>query len=237
MIKIKQSRVLVLIPLKEKQKYNQIRVQNLLRTYLLISSVLFWFIFSKSSHLPKVYTRTGDRGTSVLLGTGSNRLPKESLIFDVLGTLDELSSTIGIVRSTCSFPLLSKELENIQCSLFEIGSCVAANNRSSRFVFNDSTLIKNLEEQIDKMTEELPELRHFILPGGASQTGSYLHFSRAICRRCERLLTKWLHDQTEEQQDTVMGIYLNRLSDYLFTLARYITYKEGHKDRIYHKSK
>jgi len=195
------------------------------------------FIFSKSSHLPKVYTRTGDRGTSVLLGTGSNRLPKDSLVFDVLGTIDELSSTIGIVLSACSFPEISKELENIQCSLFEIGSCVAANNRSSRFTFNDSTLIKTLEEQIDKMTEELPELRHFILPGGSSQTGSYLHFSRAVCRRCERLLTKWSNDQAEEQQDTVMGIYLNRLSDYLFTLARYVTHKEGHKEITYHKSK
>jgi cob(I)alamin adenosyltransferase len=195
------------------------------------------FIFSKSSRLPKVYTRTGDRGTSVLLGSGPNRLPKESLVFDVLGTIDELSATIGIVRSTCSFPSISKELENIQCSLFEIGSCVAANNRSSRFTFNDSSLIHNLEEQIDKMTEELPELRNFILPGGPSQTSSYLHFSRAVCRRCERLLTKWLHEQTEDQQDTVMGIYLNRLSDYLFTLARYITYKEGHEDIVYRKSK
>ncbi len=88
--------------------------------------------FSKSSSLPKIYTRTGDKGTSVLLGSGANRLSKDSLTFDVLGTLDELSSVIGIVLSTCSFPLISKELENIQCCLFEIGSCVAANNRSSR---------------------------------------------------------------------------------------------------------
>jgi cob(I)alamin adenosyltransferase len=200
----------------------------------------FWSIFSKSSHLPKIYTRTGDQGTSALLGPGPNRLAKDSLVFDVLGTLDELSSTIGIVRSTCSFPELSKELENIQCCLFEIGSCVAANNRSSRFVFNDSSLIKNLEELIDKMTEELTPLRNFILPGGASQTASYLHFSRAVCRRCERLLTKWSNNQIEEeqpQQDTVMGIYLNRLSDYLFTLARYVTYKEGHQEIIYQKSK
>ncbi len=228
----------MLIPLKEKQKYNQIRAQKLPRTYLffIVSINIITFIFSKS-HLLKVYTRTGDRGTSVLLGTGSNRLPKGSLIFDVLGTLDELSSTIGIVRTTCSFPSISKELENIQCSLFEIGSCVAASNRSSRFAFNDLTSIKNLEEQIDKMTEELPELRNFILSGGSSQTGSYLHFSRAVCRRCERLLAKWLNEQTEEQQDTVVGIYINRLSDYLFTLARYTTYKEGHTDIIYHKSK
>jgi cob(I)alamin adenosyltransferase len=196
--------------------------------------------FSKSSSLPKIYTRTGDKGTSVLLGSGANRLSKDSLTFDVLGTLDELSSVIGIVLSTCSFPLISKELENIQCCLFEIGSCVAANNRSSRFVFNDSSLIKNLEEQIDRMTEELPELRNFILPGGASQTSSYLHLSRAVCRRCERLLTKWSNNQIQEgqpQQDTIMGIYLNRLSDYLFTLARYITYKEGHQDIIYRKNK
>ncbi|UJR23985.1 hypothetical protein I4U23_026951 [Adineta vaga] len=192
---------------------------------------------NKSTHLPKIYTRTGDRGTSVLLGSGPNRIAKDSLIFDVLGTLDELSSTLGIVLSTCSLPEISKELENIQCCLFEIGSCVAANNRSSRFVFNDSTLIENLEKQIDQMTEELPPLRHFILPGGGSKTASYLHFSRAVCRRCERLLTKWSNNQTEEQQKTIMGIYLNRLSDYLFTLARYITYKEGHKEITYHKSK
>ena len=197
--------------------------------------ILSRFIFSKSSHLPKIYTRTGDQGSSGLLG--SDRLPKDSLIFDVLGTIDELSATIGIVRSTCSFPDILKELESIQCSLFEIGSCVAADNRSSRFLFNDATLVKHFEEQIDKMTEELPELRNFILPGGSSQTGSYLHFSRTVCRRCERLLTKWLNDQSDEQQDTVMGIYLNRLSDYLFTLARYITYKEGHQDIIYRKSK
>ncbi|CAF4737488.1 unnamed protein product, partial [Rotaria sp. Silwood2] len=195
---------------------------------------------SKSSHVPKIYTRTGDRGTSVLLGSGSNCLSKDSLVFDLLGTIDEFSSTIGMVRSICSFPLILKELENIQRCCFEIGSCVAANNCSSRFVFNDSTLIKNLEEQIDKMTEELPELHHFILPGGSSQTASCLHFARAVCRRCERLLTKWLNNQIEEeqsQQDTIMGIYLNRLSDYLFTLARYIAYKEGHEDLIYHKSK
>ncbi|CAF1168274.1 unnamed protein product [Adineta steineri] len=194
----------------------------------------------KSSQLPKVYTRTGDRGTSALLGSGSNRVSKDSLIFDVLGTIDELSATLGIVLSTCLFPELTKELENIQCRLFEIGSCVAANNRSSRFTFNDSILINNLEEQIDKMTNELPALRHFILPGGGSQTGSNLHFSRAVCRRCERLLTKWSNNQNteeEEQQDTIMGIYLNRLSDYLFTLARYITFKEGHKEIIYQKNK
>ncbi|CAF1671868.1 unnamed protein product, partial [Adineta ricciae] len=146
---------------------------------------------NKSTNLPKIYTRTGDRGTSALLGSGSNRVSKDSLVFDVLGTLDELSSVIGIARSTCSFSEISKDLENIQCCLFEIGSCVAAGNRSSRFVFNDSTLIEHLEKQIDQMTEELPPLRNFILPGGNSQAGSYLHFSRAVCRRCERLLTKW----------------------------------------------
>lgn len=198
------------------------------------------FFSRKSSNQFKIYTRTGDRGTSALLGSGSTRFPKESLIFDVLGTIDELSSTIGLARSTCSFPLLSKELEDIQCSLFEIGSCIAAKNRSSRFVFNDSSLIQNLEERIDQMTSELPELRNFILPGGSSQTGSYLHFSRSVCRRCERLVSHWLHNQSDDEesfQENVIGIYLNRLSDYLFTLARYVTQKDGHEDIIYHKKK
>ncbi|CAF0813120.1 unnamed protein product [Rotaria sordida] len=192
---------------------------------------------NKSVSLPKIYTRRGDRGTSALLSSGPNRLSKDSIIFDVLGTIDELSATIGIVISTCPFPTISKQLENIQCSLFEIGACVAAENRSTRFVFNDSTLIKDLEEEIDKMTDELPPLRNFILPGGSSKTSSSLHFSRAVCRRCERLLTKWLNNQTKEQQETVMGIYLNRLSDYLFTLGRYIAFKEGHKEILYRKSK
>lgn len=135
-------------------------------------------------------------------------------------------------------------MEDIQCSLFEIGSCIAAKNRSSRFVFNDSTLIANLEERIDQMTGELPELRNFILPGGSSQTGSYLHFSRSVCRRCERLVSHWLHHQSSESddeeesfQENVIGIYLNRLSDYLFTLARYVTQKDGHEDIIYRKRK
>lgn len=189
----------------------------------------------------KIYTRTGDQGTSAILGSNRNRLPKDALIFDVLGTIDELSSTIGVVRSTCSFPSVLNELESIQCCLFEMGSCVAARNRSSRFVFNDLSLIHTLEEQIDAMTEGLPALRHFILPGGTSQTASYLHLSRAVCRRCERLFIRWLTDDSEEdespQQDTVMGMYLNRLSDYLFTLARYITYKEGQTEIIWQKQK
>ena len=192
------------------------------------------FVHSKPARLSKIYTRTGDRGTSALIGPGRNRVPKDSLLFDVLGTIDEFSATVGIVRSLCLLPSLLKDLENIQYYLFEMGSCVAAKNRSSRFVFNDASLIDALEAQIDQMTEELPALRHFILPGGPSQTASHLHFSRAVCRRCERLLTKWLNDPNEDeeepQQDTVMGIYLNRLSDYLFTLARYVTYKEGHAD-------
>ena len=189
----------------------------------------------------KIYTRTGDQGTSALLGSNRNRLPKDALIFDLLGTIDELSSIIGMVRSICSFPSVSKDLETIQCCLFEMGACVAAKNRSSRFIFDDSSLILTLEEQIDAMTEELPPLRHFILPGGTSQTASHLHFSRAVCRRCERLFIRWLNDDTEDdespQQDTVMGMYLNRLSDYLFTLARYITYKEGQKEIIWQKEK
>lgn len=189
----------------------------------------------------KIYTRTGDQGTSSILGSIRNRIPKNALIFDVLGTIDELSATIGIVRSMCSFPSVSNDLEAIQCHLFEMGSCIAAKNRSSQFTFNDESLIQNLEAKIDSMTEELPPLRHFILPGGTSQTASHIHLSRAVCRRCERLVVSWLNDHDDEdeipQQDTVMGMYLNRMSDYLFTLARFITNKEGEKEIIWQKKK
>ena len=195
-------------------------------------------ILSRKS-LPKIYTRTGDRGTSVLISTGAKRLPKDSLVFDVLGTLDELSSVIGIILSNSPSASIRTQLENIQHDLFEIGSCVAANNASSRFTFNDGKLVENFEKQIDQMTGELPELRNFILPGGGSPTASHVHLARAVCRRCERLMTKWFNQQTDEdkqnQQPTMMGIYLNRLSDYLFTLARYITFKEAHQEITYHK--
>ena len=183
---------------------------------------------------PKVYTRTGDRGTSVLLSSGVDRVGKDALIFDVLGTLDELSSVIGLVLCSCSIPTVRSELETIQHHLFEVGSCVAANNRSSRFAFNDRQLIVDLEKQIDRMTEELPELRNFILPGGGSQTGSFVHLTRAVCRRCERLMTRWMNESSGGEE-TVMGIYLNRLSDYFFTLARYLTSKEGHQEIVYRK--
>lgn len=161
------------------------------------------------------------------------------MVFDVLGTLDELSSVIGIVLSTCSSTSIRNQLENIQYDLFEIGACVAANNASSRFIFNDPKLVENFEKQIDQMTAELPELRNFILPGGGSTTASHVHLARAVCRRSERLMTKWFNQRSEEekqnQQPTMMGIYLNRLSDYFFTLARYITYKEGHQEITYQK--
>lgn len=117
---------------------------------------------------------------------------------------------------------------------------MAAENRSPNFAFNNLVLIRHLEEHIDQMTSELPQLRNFILPGGSSKSASYAHFSRTVARRCERLLAKWLNSPSQEdrpQLETVMGIYLNRLSDYLFTLGRYLTYKEGHKEITYHRSK
>ena len=188
----------------------------------------------------KIYTRGGDGGTSVLISSGATRLPKSSGVFDVLGTLDELSSVIGVVlssTSSSSFPSICKRLESIQCDLFDIGSCVAARNRSSRFQFNDQRLIDQLEEEIDRMTDELPPLKNFILPGGQSVTGAFVHWARSVCRRCERDMTRWINEEEGQTEDTVMHIYLNRLSDYLFTLARFVTLKEGHEEIIYQKKK
>lgn len=185
----------------------------------------------------KIYTRTGDRGTSVLLASGQNRLRKDSLIFDVLGTLDELSSVIGVALSTCSSSTVREQLQAIQHDLFDIGSCLASSNRSPRFQFKDINLISNLEKQIDSMTEQIPPLRNFILPGGSSPTGSHLHLARSVCRRTERLITKWFEENasTSKDQETVIPIYINRLSDYLFTVARFVTVKEGHREINYFK--
>ena len=111
---------------------------------------------NKRSSRGKIYTRGGDGGTSVLISSGATRVPKSSCVFDVLGTLDELSSVMGVVLSSispASFPSICKQLERIQCDLFDIGSCVAARNRSSRFQFNDQQLIDQLEEEIDRMTD------------------------------------------------------------------------------------
>jgi cob(I)alamin adenosyltransferase len=171
----------------------------------------------------KIYTKTGDRGTTSLFG--GTRVPKHHIRIESYGTVDELNSHIGLLRDQDCDQETKKFLEEIQDRLFTIGSILATDPEKATLKNGKERLnipkiseadITNLEKAIDKMNEELPEMTHFILPGG-HQSVSFCHIARCVCRRAERLSSA-LYDI--EAFDEQVLIYLNRLSDYLFVLAR-----------------
>ena len=172
----------------------------------------------------KIYTKTGDKGETSLIG--GTRVPKHHLRIESYGTIDELNSWIGLIRDQQINNDAVKELLEIQDRLFTIGSLLAADPEKSRMKLPN---IKNedvtfLEHKIDEMNEVIPELKSFILPGGHT-TVSYCHVARCVCRRAERLIVN-LNENSP--LDNKIIIYINRLSDYLFTLARYL----GHQLNI-----
>ena len=172
----------------------------------------------------KIYTKTGDKGYTSLIG--GTRVPKHHLRIESYGTVDELNSYIGLIRDQ-DISVYDKDLlKQIQDRLFTIGSSLAADPEKSRMVIPDlhPSDIELLEKEMDRMNETLPELRHFILPGGSNAI-SYCHIARCVCRRAERLS---VHLAEESTVDEKVNIYLNRLSDYLFTLARMI----GHQNKV-----
>jgi cob(I)alamin adenosyltransferase len=172
----------------------------------------------------KIYTKTGDKGYTSLIG--GTRVPKHHLRIESYGTVDELNSYVGLIRDQNIDQHQRDVLKEIQDRLFTIGSSLAADPERSRMVIPDLKPedIELLEQEMDRMNETLPELRHFILPGG-SNVVSYCHIARCVCRRAERLT---VHLAEESTVDAQVNIYLNRLSDYLFTLAR----KVGNDDNI-----
>lgn len=165
----------------------------------------------------KIYTKTGDKGTTALF-TGK-RVPKYHIRIESYGTLDELNSWLGLIRDQDIDEHHQHVLTKIQDKLFTLGAILATeptkDNRLKipRIVETDSQL---LEKEIDAMNETLPPMTHFILPGGHT-TVSYCHVARTVCRRAERMITL-LHEE-EALPDSVLA-YINRLSDYLFVLAR-----------------
>ena len=185
------------------------------------------------SSLPKIYTKTGDGGKSSLF-TGERR-SKSDIIFEALGTIDELSSHLGLVIATADpdFAYLD-QLQRIQCILQDIGSLVATPNSSARaahkerVVFNDRHT-NDLEEWIDEYTKVLPPLESFILPGG-SLASSNLHVARSVCRRAERRLEPLV---AEKEIEIEAMKYMNRLSDFLFTLARFAAKMDNKEEMIY----
>jgi cob(I)alamin adenosyltransferase len=169
----------------------------------------------------KIYTRTGDAGATSLFG--GSRVAKDDPRIEAYGTVDELSSFIGVARASWPDGPFDDELARVQSDLFNIGAQLAAPG-SDRFSGADSSRAAQLESAIDSMESELPPLTSFILPGG-SAAASHLHVARTVCRRAERRVIS-LHD--EATSGTL--VYLNRLSDFLFVAARYANLKHGVAD-------
>ena len=167
----------------------------------------------------KIYTKTGDKGTTALIG--GTRVSKADLRIEAYGTVDELNSYIGLVRDQEVNKTRLDILKEIQDRLFTIGALLATDPDKSRMKTPDlhEEDIMLLEQEIDKMTAEVPPLRAFVLPGG-HQSVSFCHVARCVCRRAERLAIRL--QEVAEVEDLVIK-YLNRLSDYLFALCRKMT--------------
>ena len=165
----------------------------------------------------KIYTKTGDTGLTSLYDC--SRVSKSSKLIDLIGDIDELNSFIGIIDS-------SVIIKDIQVWLFDLNTIIA--NPKHNYLFDcDNKIIKIIENEIDSLTSKMPKLKNFILPCGN------IHISRAVCRRCERKLVDILELHPHIPNQCL--VFLNRLSDYLFTLARFENINNNN-EIIYKKS-
>lgn len=176
----------------------------------------------------KIYSKTGDKGSTSLIG--GVRVPKNHIRIESYGTVDELNSFIGMVNDMAANTQISEWLREIQDRLFTVGSVLATNpDKEVKMKLPDvhEADVTWLEERIDEMDKQLPEMRSFILPGG-NLASSTAHVARCVCRRAERICVAM--DQEGEYVPELIIKYLNRLSDFLFALARYITKLNGGED-------
>ena len=176
-----------------------------------------------------IYTRAGDKGKTSLVD--GKKVSKSHVRLEAYGTVDELNSSLGIVIANLKDKALTEELIKIQNDLFEVGSQLASSKRDKKIDIYLEKSVKEFENSLDKWTKKLPKLEHFILPGGG-KAGSTLHLSRTICRRAERRVVDLSKKETVDQN---VIMYLNRLSDLLFIMARVINKKEKHKELIWVK--
>lgn len=176
----------------------------------------------------KIYTKTGDKGTTSLIG--GVRVPKSHIRIESYGTVDELNSYLGMVNDMAQNEKISEWLREIQDRLFTVGAVLATNpDKDVKMKLPDvhEHDVQWLEEHIDEMNTSLPEMRSFIIPGG-QLAASTCHVARCVCRRAERLCVS-MQEQEEYIPDLVVK-YLNRLSDFLFVLARYTSHIHGVED-------
>jgi cob(I)alamin adenosyltransferase len=174
----------------------------------------------------KIYTKTGDLGKTSLIG--GTKVPKSHIRIDTYGTVDELNSYIGLLIDYLNDQKIKAQLKEIQDRLFTIGSSLACDpDKQPLMKIPDLKEgdVHLLEREIDKMSEELPVMKNFILPGGHPAV-STAHITRCVCRRTERLCVNMI--EHEVFVDPLVIKYLNRLSDYLFVLARFI----GHLSNV-----
>lgn len=164
----------------------------------------------------KIYTRTGDKGQTSLIG--GTRVPKHHIRIEAYGTVDELNSWIGVIRDTANNDNINEQLISIQNTLFTIGSHLANDPEKSKMKLPEITEaeVKSLEDAIDAMDAQLEPMKHFVLPGGHIAV-SNCHVARCVCRRAERCI---IHLSEEFAVEEIIVRYINRLSDYLFTLSR-----------------
>jgi cob(I)alamin adenosyltransferase len=173
----------------------------------------------------KIYTKTGDKGTTALIG--GTRVPKSDLRIESYGTVDELNSWVGVAMDHFTDDASRNTLREIQDRLFTLGSALACDPEKEpklRIPDLHAADVTLLEKEIDRMNETLEPMRSFILPGGAPIV-SFLHVARCVCRRAERLCVA-LQDSDPSLEVLILQ-YLNRLSDYLFVLARYAAHLGG----------
>jgi cob(I)alamin adenosyltransferase len=177
-----------------------------------------------------IYTRTGDKGKTSLFG--GKRVLKSDVRVDTYGTIDELNSVIGLVIANMQtkHKKIAHELEKIQHDLFAIGAYLA--NPKAQASKNLSERVKEFEKMIDIQTKKMPELKNFILPGGG-MTGAELHQARTVARRAERQLVALMQ---KEILDEKVITYINRLSDLLFSTARFVNHNEKKKETIWKQS-
>jgi cob(I)alamin adenosyltransferase len=181
----------------------------------------------------KIYTKTGDKGTTGLYGGA--RVSKDSPRIAAYGDVDELNAILGLARAETNHAPVQQSLFDIQNSLFILGAELASPQPDPKIPVITAAHVDALERQIDAISENLPPLKTFILPGG-SKTAAMLHLARTVCRRAERSVVH-LSTLPDERVDHWSVIYLNRLSDFLFTLARLANQLEDVEDVPWIKDK
>jgi cob(I)alamin adenosyltransferase len=177
----------------------------------------------------KIYTKTGDQGQTSLIG--GVRVSKADMRIEAYGTVDELNSWVGMLRAEGVTEHVEALLNRIQNELFIIGSHLAADPEKSRMQLPDWDVASttNLEHAIDAMQEQLPALKNFVLPGG-NKSAAAAHLARCVCRRAERLVVALA---SEAPVDNRLIEYLNRLSDFFFTLARKCCFDHGNAEILW----